>query len=342
MFKKLFSSEENKVILQGFITDFFKFTPDLDDIHVEHPYTISSFRQAYKTEMTEGPSKTESDIKLRQTLRDLTVSCKTADVISELQINRVRHFTQRCLYYAFSKFVSNFGVDDQASKESTRPNYYASLKPVYSLNILDYLCFKDDSDALRFFQLWDTQHHSPLPGEPFYLGFFELRKPQISGTHIQAWQDFFTRGEVPDGAPSYLHLAVDRINNLNLSEEERDMIDQMEKAQATYNAVLDYSHHAGLEEGHALGVEEGRALGIEEGHAQGIEEGRSLGVQEGRALGIEEGHSQGLQEGFTQGISEGETKALKQVVRRMSSSGQSNEARAKLTGLSIESVTKLL
>jgi predicted transposase/invertase (TIGR01784 family) len=276
-FKKVFASEDSGPILQGFISDFFGFTPPLESIRVQHPYTIDSYRQALDLETSNQPVDEATAVKLHQTLRDLTVSCVDGDVIVEVQVSHRESFIERCLFYLFSKYVDNYGLDRRDG--DYRVNKYGSLRPVRSLNILSYTEFKTDDDALRFFELWDRVHGCVLVGSPVQLGFFELKKQGGLNGRLRAWRDFFLELKVSPDAPSYIQEAADRMNHLNLTGEERAMIDRLEKAQQTYNSELNYAYNDGKRAGELAGLQKGLRQGREEVNEM-VNRMRSLGMDE--------------------------------------------------------------
>jgi predicted transposase/invertase (TIGR01784 family) len=148
------------------------------------------------------------------------------------------------------------------------------------LNILGYNEFKTDDDALRFFELWDRVHHCLLADSPVWLGFFELKKQGGLNDRLRAWRDFFLDLRVSADAPSYIREAADRMNHLNLTGEERLMIDRLEKAQQTYNSELNYAYNDGKRAGELAGLQQGKLIGVQEGKLEIIQRMRSAGMSD--------------------------------------------------------------
>ena len=103
-FKKTFSSPENKDVLQGIIGDFFDLWIPLDEISITAPYDIKSYEE-YLKRLSGGEAISE---KLRQTVQDVAVDIKIADFGAEVQIQKDTYFSQRSLYYACTRFCSNY------------------------------------------------------------------------------------------------------------------------------------------------------------------------------------------------------------------------------------------
>jgi hypothetical protein len=135
--------------------------------------------------------------------------------------------------------------------ESGKFDKYSSLRPVYSMNILGYNHFTEgnDEDALRIFTLYDIQRNKSFGKDLISIGYFELLKKKVETQNQGYWRDFFLTGVAPKGAPSYIEKAAGLIEYSNLDEEERKMIDLMEKAQADIDSQIVTAYDDGKTEG---------------------------------------------------------------------------------------------
>jgi len=146
---------------------------------------------------------------------------------------------------------------------------YSSLRPVYSLNILGYPHFSGDGDALRIFTLYDRKRNRTFDKEYITIAFFELAKSHVETENQRHWMSYFKTGEAPEGAPEYIKKAAWVIEMANLTQEERDVIDQIERAEEIYKNTI-YSAQI---EGERIGVAKGKIEGERIGEANGkIEE----------------------------------------------------------------------
>jgi len=257
-FKKVLGSEENKDILAGFIDDFFGVRAE--DIAIERPYSIAQCREL----LARGEVA-----KLRQTLKDVSATFKTADFVLEVQIKRTSYYEERSLYYPFERFVQNYArVDAVKAEAERRPIRYSGLRPIYAMNILGYRLFGEDEDALRIFELYD-----PKRGKKFKdllkIGFFELRKENIETANQKHWRDYFVGGTANACAPEYIKKASKIIEYVNMSEEERKVISAMERMEANDEAERYYIATENRAIGRAEGIAEGEARGLAEGIAKG-------------------------------------------------------------------------
>jgi predicted transposase/invertase (TIGR01784 family) len=243
-FKKVLASEENKDILAGFIKDFFDIVPE--QIVIKNPYSIESYMELLE----------KNDVrKLRQTLKDIGAEITGADFYAEMQVHRSRYFDVRSLYYPFSAFCSHFNEPRQAG-EPKKVSPYRGLKPIYTLNVLDYIRFKDDDDALRVFELYDPVRQKSMPTSYIKVGYFELTKGNIETKNQQYWSDYFLERPLSEDAPEYIKKAKTVIDYSNFSQEERKMVDLAEKAFATYFDELEGARDEGEEIGKEIGKDE--------------------------------------------------------------------------------------
>ncbi|MDR0594918.1 MAG: Rpn family recombination-promoting nuclease/putative transposase [Bifidobacteriaceae bacterium] len=263
-FKKLLASEGHKAVTQGFVEDFFGIRARVEDIRIENPYAI------HPSDLEAGR---EALTRLRQTFRDVTVSVGVADVVVEMQMRLTKHFEARSLYYLFNRFNSHY--DRAAPSAAGGPDWrYSSLRAVFSLNILGEP-FREGDAALRMYRLWDPVLGEPMEPELIRAGYLDLTKTAGLTARQEAWRVFLLTGAAPPGAPAYLGEASTMIEYVNLGREEREMVDVMEKAIATYEAEMAYATERAAAQGHA------------EGHAEGLAEGRAEVAARLLAMGLD-------------------------------------------------------
>jgi hypothetical protein len=128
---------------------------------------------------------------------------------------------------------------------------YESLRPVYALNILDEQYF-EDTIPLRIFQFHDPKRGLTL--EPSYLniGYFEPGKAKSGDAltdHQAFWRDHFLGHHISAKAPNYIREAAELLEYVNMTKEERDMIDWAERVQEDYKCDILYAKHEGRAEG---------------------------------------------------------------------------------------------
>jgi hypothetical protein len=97
IFRKLFASDEHKIIPIGFISDLLKI--DVKDITIGNPYSIDSY-------------SLESDVSQKLLVTVVDVRVETADgqtIVIEMQKLNHTCFTERALFYLCQKFVETYG-----------------------------------------------------------------------------------------------------------------------------------------------------------------------------------------------------------------------------------------
>jgi len=273
-FRKILSSENHKTIPQGLIGDFFGFTPDLDDIHIDNPYTIDVFG-------TPDPDDAEAAARLRQTARDVTISVRAADVLIELQIRRTAHFDARTLLYHCQRFVSHYSETSHSLEPAGEEHRYATLRPVYGLNILGHTRFPC-THALHLFSPYDHERKEGWEPALLRIGFLELSKTRGLTIGQRRWRDFLLTGYATAGAPSYIGEAAAMLDYVNLDRREKTMIDMQEKAIATWEAELAYAIGEARQKAIKEGLAEGQAKGLAEGEAKA----RFAMARNARAMGL--------------------------------------------------------
>jgi len=249
MFKKMFSSDENKDILQGLIKDFCGLDPTYEEIHIVNPVTIDSYKRAIDSEETV----------LRFIESDIAVELRNLNVVVEVQTYRDKHFIARTLHYTFKQYNSNYAVPGKMDISiSGSKNKYSSLVPVYSVIVTKEKLFPNDNDAVHTFVLYDTEHQSELDKGWIRMSYLELQKTRITSENRQHWLDFFTTGKASDDAPEYIKKAEEVITLANMTAEERELMELIERAEAKRASEDITVFDDGFEKGIEQGVEQER------------------------------------------------------------------------------------
>jgi len=263
IFHKTFSSPENVDILAGLARDIFGV--ETKSITILDPYDI-------KVYMEQRKESNFSENRLRHTRKDIKARFETADFTAELQVGKDDFFVPRSLKYAFDTFTENYnealreGVarkDEDTllfeEEEAAILSRYASLRPVYALNIVNFNLFHDEA-PLRVFSLYDPKRGKSLDREWLHVGYFEISKPGAETERQGWWRDYFLGNPLPERAPVYIRKAAKLLDYVNLTREERRMFDRDEYAQSAYESELYTARRIGRDEGLAAGkAEECRA-----------------------------------------------------------------------------------
>jgi len=246
LFKKVFADQRYAHILKGLIQDIYQI--QVDSIHIETPYNIETFYELNNKKL----AFTEVDVVAR-------LSNKSVITI-EMQVQRQKYYLERALYYLVTQYASNYGQprhypvevgDEQQAK-------YRSLYPVYGLSILDFSLDEQtmSSDSLKHYDFCDLENQNYLknrkirPSHLLKLSFFELtRNPPFRQQHLMHWINYFTKGTVEGTAPDYIQDACQIIAYQNLEQEERNMIDIIEKAREDRKSAYAFYKDEGRKEG---------------------------------------------------------------------------------------------
>jgi hypothetical protein len=267
IFRKTFASKGNEDILAGLAKDFFLLEPK--KITINNPYSIENYY-----EVIDG----EKQITMRETIKDVSASFETEDFISELQVQARPNYPARALFYALSAYAANYGLNsgETIGPKGRKPNKYSALRNIYSLNFLGFEPYADDR-PFRIYQFYDVEGARPHAPENVFVGYFEYRKMNNLPPPHKHWSDYINGLPLAPDAPDYIKKAVDYMDYVNLSEEERRVIDAAERWQADIDAWMSDSYYEGEKKGKEMGKEEG----IKIGEIKGRKEGEIKGKEEG-------------------------------------------------------------
>lgn len=249
LFKKTFASVGNEAILIGFLQDVLQI--EIESIQVKQPYHIDQFKNALNPD------------ELLKTEVDLLATSSSGEVFT-VEMQRLSHdyFVERTLFYGAQEYTENYkGQElDRDGRRDSRPNYYSSLRKVYSISILEGTLFKADNRVIRHFKYLDAETYDSLEVlgvQTIDLVYFQLNGEVYDHLNVKYWKDFFLKSSVSDSAPDYIQLACEGIRFVNLSQEEREMAETISKREADYWAQISSAEDRGIERGIELGLEEG-------------------------------------------------------------------------------------
>ena len=241
-FKKAFASDGNTESIIGLARDILGI--DIKEVLFRQPYSIESYTKMIKEKQFAAFQQTIKDISANVVLNN-----KGVNLISELQVREAKRFLERSLYYPTQTFSENY-----------KDNKYSSLKPIYAINIVGYLMFKQDLDGLRIFEMWDKLHNEGFPIE-FKIAYFEYKKTNFN-TDIQFWRDYFLDKEISDNAPEYIKHAAEIVEYANLEEEEKELVDLIERFEADQRAREEWVRDDATRKERILATKKERILSI--------------------------------------------------------------------------------
>jgi len=135
-FKKAFSSQGNVNPIIGLAKDILGI--DIKEITFKQPYSIESYIKMINENKFSAFQQTIKDISANAVIEN-----KGANFTVELQVRESKEYLSRSLFYHAQEYTEDYKV-----------NKYISLKPTYSINIMGYNMFNQDSDGLRIFEMW--------------------------------------------------------------------------------------------------------------------------------------------------------------------------------------------
>ena len=154
---------------------------------------------------------------------------------------------------------------------------YTQVKKVYSVNIV-YFNLGKGSDYLYHGQ---SELRGVNTGAEYYILRVKKFDDEEPDTALGEWMRYFKWGYIdPETTVPGLREAKERLNVLNLSEQDRKRYEYDVYDSIYEEDIVDTARFEGREEGLA----EGRLEGLEQGRVEGLEQGRTEGLEQGRRL----------------------------------------------------------
>ncbi len=247
------------------------------------------------------------------------VFCKTADgrrFIVEMQTYWTSDFKDRALFNSAKVYVDQLERSDE----------FSSLRPVYSLNLVDAIFEKEVPEFIHHYRVVHEKYTDRVI-EGLHLIFVELKKfkPQTIAERKMAvlWLRFLTEiGGTMERVPaelmesSEIRQAVELVEVSAFTREQLlgyDMFLDAVRVARSITADPEYSYQKGMKEGETRGRLAGRREGREEGLKEGKEKGREEGLKEGKLETARKLKSMGLSVGqiaAATGLDEAEIAAI--------------------------------
>jgi predicted transposase/invertase (TIGR01784 family) len=172
----------------------------------------------------------------------------------EMQMLAFRYYEKRILYY-WAK------LHQQQLHEGQD---YLEVKPTISISFLDHMLFPHVPDYHLRFQMLETNHRFPFTDD---LEFHLLELPKFTksteelSSGLDSWLYFLRHAEKIDTAavPAVLQRqplvmrALEELNMLAQTDEERERYEARRKAQLDYNTGMKVARMEGRQEGRAEG-----------------------------------------------------------------------------------------
>jgi len=322
IFKKLFSSEENKDLLLSLINSIMPETRQLKDITIKNPYNLQSYLTD-KLSILDVKGEDEKGV-----LYNI-----------EIQIEPQDFWGQRALYY-WSKVYSN---------QLEVGKMYSKLNKTIVISLLDFSYFLEDKRFHRVIVPKDLETNKEYEDLDYLeLHFIEMNKHQTPfneiKTQLDRWISFLNHAYELDARKlpekmrdNLIEKALDQVAVMHLSKDEREVYEDRMKWTLDKEAQIETALRKGLSEGREKGLSEGREKGLSEGREKGLSEGREKGLSEGREKGLSEGEGIGIKKGRV----EGEHLAKIEIAKSMIKKNLDPETISELTGLSIEEIKNI-
>jgi predicted transposase/invertase (TIGR01784 family) len=258
-FKKLFGSEENKASLMALINSILPENEHLTEVTLQNPFNDKEHQEDKYSVL---------DIKAKDAVgRYYNI---------EMQVTSEIYYSQRVLYYWSKLYASQLlsGYD------------YNKLQKTISIHLLNFNCFKNESDYHNVFHILNAKSHR-RDFEDMELHFIELQKfdKDLSEltNRLDYWTTFLTTADqynqetMPDVLKNDPEIGpmVKALEHLYLNEAEREIYEARLKWLRDESSAVNEALKKGMEKGHEEGLAEGMEKGIEKGREEGLTQGRA-------------------------------------------------------------------
>ena len=255
-FRKLFGSEENKDILISFINSVVSEQDQVADLELLNPYNSKNFKQD------------------KSSVLDIKAKGQDGKLFNiEMQIIAQHNFDKRSLYFWSRMYSGQIGSGER---------YYDLCKTI-SINVLNFN-FLPEEHYHNVYQILNINTHTMLTDD-LEMHYIELKKynQQFSNV-LDRWVNFlqkadgYTQNNLPDQLQQipYIKKAVDTLDYMNFTYEEREEYEAKLKFLRDVNGGLTKAHDDGLKAGFQEGIEKGLEEGIEKGMERGKKEAMKL------------------------------------------------------------------
>ncbi|MBF0407380.1 MAG: Rpn family recombination-promoting nuclease/putative transposase [Candidatus Riflebacteria bacterium] len=257
VFRKLFGSEENKVILLSLVNSILNFRSPIKDLTIKNPYNLATYVGG-KTSILDIKAVDENG-----TWYDI-----------ELQIGEQGFYGKRALYY-----LSKMYVDQLENAEQ-----FSLLNKTIGIHLIDFKYFYDERYA-RHFVYKDNEtneYDENLSYQQLY--FIELSKFNKdwseSRTLLERWVTFLNRahrlekGEIPQeiAGDSEMVMAAKKLDEMSFTREELEIYESERKKRMDAQEELRTALEKGKDEGRKEGREEGLDQALKKMISSGITE----------------------------------------------------------------------
>jgi len=317
IFKKIFGSKGNEVILKDFLTSI-----------IEEPI---------KEIEVEKDSKLEKE-ELNDKVGILDIKAKLdngTQVNIEMQVVNQQNMEKRTLFYWGKLYTGSIHEGD--------PFY--GLKKTITINLLDFNYFDTKEYHTKWHIVEDTEKDKVLT-DVLEIHFIELKKfiksERMPENKKEEWLYFldYSKGgmvEMVTKKNKVIEKAQEELEYLTGDEAIKRKAELRDKWIRDYKNGMDCAKMTGIEEGLRQGLEEGMKQGLEEGRKRGIEQGMKEGIEQGMKEGIE----QGMKEGIEQGIQQGEEQKKIEIIKEMLKLGVNKEIICKTLKIKEEELEKI-
>ena len=212
----------------------------------------------------------------------------------EVQVLMDEYMVNRSLYYWGRIY----------SRELEKGDLYADLRPVITINLLDFNQFPQYDTYVNTYHIMNDDTHDILTNH-LEMHFIELKKIHISDIkklkRSERWIAYFSPNFTDQERRALamndtaIREAMDYEKQFATNNELKSAYWEHERTMRDIASALYSREKAGQERGERIGQERGERIGQERGERIGQERGERIGQERGERIGQERGEKTGRQ-----------------------------------------------
>lgn len=242
IFKKVFSSEENRHLLKKIIEMFME--REFEEIAPRETYSIDTYQREYDQE---GEMRTKVDV--------LATDSTGETVIIEFQIYAHPFYIGKSFYYSFEAYQS-LNLSEEVMG-NVKKDEYSHLRKTCAINIINDGLAPREGQALRTFTWVDKTRGREETEDEFPMIYFSLTNKNLKeGSDMYHFQQLFRTGTVSQSAPDFMLEIQRKAAYHQLTKRERDIVNQLDNERERLNELLSISRDEGFDEGRLEGRRE--------------------------------------------------------------------------------------
>ena len=293
IFKKIFGTEGNEVILKDFLSSIIE--EPIKEIEVEKDMKLEKEDLNDKVGILDIKAKLDNGVQVNV----------------EMQVVNQQNMEKRTLFYWGKLYTRSIHEGES----------FYELKKTITINLLDFNYFDTKEYHTKWHIVEDTEKDKVLT-DVLEIHFIELKKfikeerrPENKKEEWLYFLDYSKRGmvEMATKKNKVIEKAKEELEYLTGDAAVKRKAELREKWIRDYKGSMEYAKQEGLRQGKEEGLEQGREEGMKQGIEEGKEQGIEQGIQQNKREIIKEMLKQGINKEIISKITKAEIEEIEKI-----------------------------